>query len=118
MKYVMLICSNPREEGEYGEQESKKVYDEIFAHIEKWEKRGRYVPGGQQLQGPDTARTIRRDSSGGTMVTDGPYVEIKELIGGFMVIEADTIEEAIETASEWPGIRYGAAVEVRPVVTY
>ena len=118
MKYVMLICSDARAEADYSEQEQKQVYDAIFAHIEKWQKLGRYVEGGHQLQPPGTARTIRQDAAGGTVVTDGPYVEIKELIGGFMIIEADSIEEAIETASEWPGIAYGAVVEVRPVVVF
>ncbi len=117
MKYVMLIC-DPADPVDLSEQEQKRVYDEIYAHIEKWEKLGRYVDGGKQLQGPATARTIRADGSGGTVVTDGPYTEIKELIGGFMVIEADTIDEAIETASQWPGIRYGAAIEIRPIVVF
>ncbi len=117
MKYVMLIC-DPAEQVDLSEQEQKRVYDEIYAHIQKWEKLGRYVPGGHELQGPSTARTIRADASGATVVTDGPYTEIKELVGGFMVIEADTIEEAVETASEWPGLRYGAPIEVRPIVVH
>jgi hypothetical protein len=87
MKYVMLICDDPSNFADLTEQEQKRAYDEIFAHVDKWEKLGRYVDGGKELQSPQTARTIRRDGSGGTVVTDGPYTEIKELIGGFMVIE-------------------------------
>lgn len=117
MKYVMLIC-DPAVEQDLSEQEIKRVYDEIYAHIQKWEKLGRYVPGGAELQPASTARTVRADASGGTVITDGPYTEIKELVGGFMMIEADSIEEAVETASEWPGIKYGSAVEVRPVVVH
>jgi hypothetical protein len=118
VKYVMLICDDPSKWADLTEAEVKKAYDDIFAHVEKWEKLGRYVDGGKELQGPETARTIRRDA-GGISVTDGPYTEIKELVGGFMIIEAETMEQAVETASEWPGIaKYGATVEVRPVVTH
>lgn len=115
MKYVMLICEDPDLWAGLPETERKKNYDDIFAHIDKWEKRGRYIPGGKELELPSAAKTVKRDGSGGVTVTDGPYLEIKELIGGFMLIEADSIDEAIETASEWPGIQYGAKVEVRPV---
>lgn len=118
MKYVMLICDDPSNYADLTDQEHKRAYDEIFAHVDKWEKLGRYVDGGKELQGPETAKTIRRDGSGGTVVTDGPYTEIKEQIGGFMVIEADSLEEAIETASEWPTIRLGTSIEVRPIATH
>lgn len=118
MKYVMLICDDMAMYDDIPEQEAKEVYESIFAHIEKWSARGRYIEGGKELQPPTTARTIRRNGSGGVVVTDGPYTEIKELIGGFMLIEADNYEEAIETASEWPGIKYGAAIEIRPVVVH
>jgi len=118
MKYVMLICDDPSNYADLTEQEQKRAYDEIYVHVDKWEKLGRYVDGGKELQGPQTARTIRRDGNGGTVVTDGPYTEIKELIGGFMVIEADTIEQAIETASEWPTIPLGTSIEIRPAVMH
>lgn len=116
MKYVMLICGDPQVWEQSPQAERKKIYDEIFAHVDKWEKRGRYIPGGKELQGPKTARTIRSDNSGGVTVTDGPYLDLKEVIGGFMVIEADSMDEAIETASQWPGIAHGDLVEVRPVM--
>jgi hypothetical protein len=116
MKYVMLICDEPSLYKDLTAAEREAGYAEIYAHIEKWGKLGRYVEGGAELQGPQTGRTIRGNGSGGVVVTDGPYAELKELIGGFMMIEADSIEEAVETASEWPGIKYGSAVEVRPVV--
>lgn len=118
MKYVMMICGDPSAYAGLSEEEMKAGYQEIFAHVEKWQKLGRYVEGGAELQGRDTARTVRRNGSGGVVVTDGPYTEIKEQIGGFMLIEADSLAEALETASEWPGIKFGASIEVRPIVVH
>lgn len=60
----------------------------------------------------DTAKTVRS-----TGVTDGPYIETKEVLGGFSAIEADSIEEAIEVARTWPGVDKGwITMEVRPVM--
>jgi hypothetical protein len=118
MKYVMLICGDMSVYDDLSAAEREAGYAEIYAHIEKWEKLGRYVDGGAELQDPRTARTIRANGSGGIVVTDGPYTELKELIGGFMMIEADSLEDAVETASEWPGIKFGSSVEVRPIVVH
>lgn len=115
MKYVMLICDDPAEFTSLSEVESKAYEDEIWAYIGKWQERGKLLPGGAELEGPSKARTIRRDGDG-VRVLDGPYTDIKEVIGGFLLIAADDIDEAVAVASEWPGISRGAAVEVRPLV--
>src|SRR5262249_60510491 len=65
------------------------------------------------LKGPGTAATLRV-RSGKRLVTDGPFSEAKEVIGGFFVIEARDREEALELASRWPSARLGA-IEVRPI---
>jgi hypothetical protein len=118
MKYVMLIAQDPRLMESFSDEERKAAYDEIWQMINKWEARGKLVAGGAELETPRSAKTIRRAEGGGVTITDGPYVDIKEVIGGFMRIEADSMEEALEVASDWPGIQYGAAVEVRPVVIH
>ena len=70
------------------------------------------LDGGHQLQGTDSAKTIR-----GGAVTDGPFIETKEVLGGYSVIEADTIDEAVEVAGSWPGVDRGwITIEVRPVI--
>ncbi len=117
MKYVMMICDDERTWENLSDDDRKTGYEEIYAHIEKWSEQGRYVDGGAELQGRATARTARVNGAGEVVITDGPYTELKELIGGFMMIEANSIDEAMETASQWPGIKYGATVEVRPIVT-
>ena len=75
---------------------------------------GRDRPSGRrhQLQGADTAKTVRAAG-----VTDGPYIETKEVLGGYSVIDADSMDEAVEVAKTWPGVDRGwITVELRPVI--
>ena len=110
MKYVMLILDTP-EEPKAGTPEYGAWYAEISAWYEKWGATGR-LDAGNALQPPATAKTVR---AGG--VTDGPFMETKEVLGGYSVIEADTIDEAVEVARTWPGLDRGwIALEVRPVM--
>jgi hypothetical protein len=110
MKYVLLILDTPNEpaadSAEYG-----AWYAEVGAWYEKWGATGK-LDGGHQLQGPESAKTIRSGS-----VTDGPFIETKEVLGGYSVVEADTIDEAVEIAKTWPGVDRGwITMEVRPVI--
>jgi hypothetical protein len=75
------------------------------------------VSPGLQLQPPETATTVRVEN-GATLTTDGPFVAIKEALGGYFVFEADDLDAAIAVASVVPAARMGGAVEVRPVVEY
>ena len=72
---------------------------------------------GQQLGDPDTATTVRVED-GKTLTTDGPFVEIKEAIGGYPLFEADDLDAAIELAARIPAARLGGAIEVRPIVEW
>jgi hypothetical protein len=73
------------------------------------------VSPGLQLQPPETATTVRVQD-GRTLTTDGPFVEIKEAIGGYLLFEADDLDAAIELASRIPAAWMGGAIEVRPIV--
>lgn len=73
------------------------------------------VQSDHQLQPAATATTVRVDD-GRTLMTDGPFVEIKEELGGYYVVEAEDLDAAIELAARIPAARRGGAVEVRPVV--
>jgi hypothetical protein len=75
------------------------------------------VSPGLQLQGPETATTVRVQD-GKTLTTDGPFAELKEAIGGYMLFEADDLDAAIELASRVPAARLGGAIEVRPIVEW
>jgi hypothetical protein len=73
------------------------------------------VIGGDQLQPAETATTVRVED-GRTLTTDGPFVDTKEVLGGYYLYEADDLDAAIELASRIPAARMGGAIEVRPVV--
>jgi hypothetical protein len=85
--------------------------EEGFPWLDDLQKRGRWVTG-DQLAPPRRARSVRvRD--GKTLVTDGPFTETKEAVGGFDIIEADSLEEAVEIAAGHPIAQFGT-IEVRP----
>ncbi len=119
MKYLLLIhqgdAPTPRSPDEWerlSEDEQKAVYAAYRAINE--------TPGvspGVQMQPPETATTVRVQD-GKTLTTDGPFVAVKEALGGYLLFEADDLDAAIELASRIPAARMGGAVEVRPVVEY
>jgi hypothetical protein len=73
------------------------------------------VIGGHQLQPVETATTVRVQN-GETLLTDGPFVDAKEHLGGFFLVEADDLDAALDIARQVPAARMGGAVEVRPLV--
>jgi hypothetical protein len=85
---------------------------EIGAWYEKQGSAGALADPGHQLTPPDQARTIRASE-----VTDGPYIEAKEVLAGYSVLTAASIEQAVEIARSWPGVDAGLiTMEVRPVM--
>jgi hypothetical protein len=110
VKYVLLIMDTPNEP-KPNTPEWGAWYAEVGAWYEKWGATGK-LEAGRQLQGSETAKTVRAAG-----VTDGPYIETKEVLGGYSAIEADTIDEAVDIAKTWPGVDRGwITVEVRPVL--
>jgi hypothetical protein len=75
------------------------------------------VTPGFGLDVPETATTVRVQN-GKTLTTDGPFVEIKEAIGGYLLFDADDLDAAIELAARIPAARLGGAVEVRPIMEW
>jgi len=71
--------------------------------------------GGAELQPVATATTVRVEN-GGTVTTDGPFAETKEVLGGYFLLEADDLDAALDVAARVPAARLGGAVEVRPLV--
>jgi hypothetical protein len=110
MKYVMLIM-NTEAQNNLSAAEVESWTKDVLAWYEKWGASGELVSGGEELDNPDKARTIRADG-----VTDGPYIEAKEVIGGFSTLEVESMDRAVEIASSWPGVDRGLiTIEVRPV---
>lgn len=119
MKYAMLICGDPDEWEQAPPEVAAAGMKEIYAWFERWQAAGKIAQGGEQLQHPRTARTARGGPDGTPTVTDGPYLELKEVVGGFIFLEAENLDDAMAVASTWPGLAYGPgnSVEVRPVAT-
>jgi hypothetical protein len=93
----------------------EQVMAEYNAYTQMLRDRGAYL-GGEALEPNPTATTVRvRD--GERIVTDGPFVETKEAIGGFYLVEARDLDEALEFAAACPGAKFGA-IEVRPVIDF
>jgi hypothetical protein len=117
MKYMMLIHQgaaptprSPEEWASLSEDEQKEIYGAYRAINE--------TPGvspGVQLAPPETATTVRVQD-GKPLITDGPFVEMKEAVGGYLFFDADDLDAAIELATRIPAARMGGAIEVRPVV--
>ena len=109
MQYMLLVYDDPSQ-WTVSEDEMPGIYEEYAAVA-----RDKATKSSAQLHGTETAKTVRV-RSGETLVTDGPFAETKEALGGFYVIEADSLEEAEQIAARVPSARMGGTVEVRPVV--
>jgi hypothetical protein len=114
MKYVMLILNNVDAVAAMTADEQQAWSTEIMGWYEKYAPTGALADGGHQLQPPETAKTVR---AGG--VTDGPFMETKEVLGGFSVLDTGTYDEAVELTKTWPGVDRGLiTIELRPVVEF
>ena len=112
MQYMVLIYSGEATTNweSLSEEEQNSITGEYLAIREAPE-----VTGGAQLQPPETATTVRVEN-GEVLTTDGPFVETKEVLGGYFNVEAPDLDAALEIAARIPAARMGGAVEVRPVV--
>jgi hypothetical protein len=111
MKYVCLGYIEPGSFENLSENERNAMMDECFTYDGILRENGHFASG-EALQGPNTAVTLRwkRDK---VSVTDGPYAETKEQIGGILILEARDLEHAIELMSKHPGVKAGP-FEIRP----
>jgi hypothetical protein len=113
MKYALLIYGDETGWDTVGDEERQMVYKEYDTFAQEAAQRG-LMRGGEELTSVSSATTVRvRD--GETMVTDGPFAETKEQLGGFFLLECKDADEAIEMAAKIPGARSGS-IEVRPCV--
>jgi hypothetical protein len=115
MKYMCLIYDVEGVWDGLPEDERNAVYEEYGAFTQSLHDSGAYVSA-DQLQPIATATTVRV-RNGETLVTDGPFAETKEQLGGYYLVEAKDVDEALTIAERIPSARYGS-VEVRPVVVW
>ena len=113
MKYLMLVCWDAAKMDAQTEPDpNENTEEESFPWLDDLRARGIWVTG-DQLAPPRRARSVRvRD--GKTLVTDGPFAETKEAVGGFDILECDSLEEAVEIAAGHPVAGVGT-IEVRPL---
>ncbi len=116
MKYMLLIHQgdtptpdNPEAWGQLSEDEQKAV----FAGYQALNQNPAVTPG-ERMQPPEAATTVRV-TDGNTLTTDGPFVEMKEALGGYLFVDADDLDGAIEIAAGIPPASMGGAIEIRPL---
>ncbi len=112
MRYMMLI--NLGSKGRDWRSLSQEEQQEIFAGYQALNETPGVSPG-VRLSPPESATTVRVQD-GKTLITDGPFVETKEALDGYFMLEADDLDAAIEIAARAPAPRFGGAIEIRPVV--
>ena len=118
MKYVLMFTSRPDLDAAVPAERQQEVYGAIFGWFEK---NGAAITNqGAELQGQETATTVKSGDGGGDpVVVDGPFIEGKESIGGFSIIDVPDLDAAIALAKSWPSRSLpGVAVEIRPIVDH
>ena len=111
MKYICLGYIEPNKFETMSESERHATLDECFTYDDALRKNGHFA-GGEALQGPRTATTLRW-RNGKVSITDGPYAETKEQLGGILILEARDLDHAIQLMSNHPGVKLGP-FEIRP----
>ena len=116
MKYMLLIHqgTTPLPGSEEWDRLSEDERNAVYADYKAINETPGVTPSSVRMQPPEAATTVRVED-GETLVTDGPFVSVKEALGGYLFFEADDLDAAIELASRIPAARMGGAIEVRPI---
>jgi hypothetical protein len=112
MQYLLLVYTDDELLGQVPAQQFNAEMKQCLEHADELQQRGTLLDF-QQLEAPATAKSVRV-RAGRTVILDGPFAETKEVLAGFNLIEANSMEEAVRIAQEFPWTRYGS-IEVRPV---
>ncbi|MCA2213293.1 YciI family protein [Jidongwangia harbinensis] len=115
-KYMLLIYGDAEQ---WEAMSAEQATAHSAAHAAFAAEAGERVLGGEELELAPTATTLRSDAAGALITTDGPFLETKEALGGFYLLEARDLDEVIKLASQLPEVRAGhSGVEIRPVVDH
>jgi len=115
MKYMVMITGSDEEWDRLSEADRRATYDKVREWWDGHEAAGEILEG-YQLQPVSTATTVRLSPAGEVTVTDGPFIEAKETVGGYGIIEVPDLDAAIKLVSSWPGA--SNALEIRPVIEH
>lgn len=113
MKYMMLIAGHEASWNERPEDETLRMYERVNAWWGEQATAGRIVEG-HELEPSSTATTVRLGPDGRSTVTDGPFLEGKEMVGGYAILECASLDEALALAASWP---LPDTLEIRPIRT-
>ena len=113
VKYILLIYNNPATYEAWSEEERDALFGEVDTIMKELTESGELV-GGEGLADASNTKTVRV-RNGVPVVTDGPLAEAKEQMGGYLIVDCDTVERATEIAARWPDAQY-FAMEVRPIM--
>ena len=113
MQYMLLIYDDEQTWASLSEAERGQIFQAYGAYTEDMRQKGAFVAG-DALQPTSTATTVR-ERNGDRLVTDGPFAETKEQLGGYYVIEVDSLDDALDWAARIPSAKLGS-IEVRPVM--
>ena len=112
MQYILLIYENEAESKARGTEEKQRIFGEYMAFTGSIKESG-HLRAGEPLESTSTATTVRV-KGGKTVRTDGPFAETREQLGGFYIVEAKDLDEAVGFAARIPAAKTGS-VEVRPI---
>ncbi len=115
MKFVLFTYPDPDVAARWSDVSEEEEAADVGLHVEWFRRHRDKIRGGEELACPKAQKVVQvRD--GRPLVTDGPFLESKELLGGFIVVETADFDEAAAMAAEWPALRYpGAKVIIEPV---
>jgi hypothetical protein len=114
MRYMLLIYDEEARLAKMSKPERGAIHQEYGEFIDDIRKKGAFLAG-DPLQPTSTATTVR-GKNGKTITTDGPFAETKEQLGGYFIVEAKNLDEAIALAARIPSVRVGGSIEVRPIM--
>lgn len=114
MQYLCLVYHSEERLAQLSDAEYRALVAETFAYNEELAASGHFVDG-NALAYVNAATTVRVGGNGQVSITDGPFVETREQLGGYVLIEARDLNEAIRIAAAMPPVRMGGGIEVRPV---
>jgi hypothetical protein len=110
MRFIVLVHEEPAADTRISEEQRAELDDQVFAYVSDLERSGKLIAGGP-IETPEKA-TVIRSNNGELSMTDGPYVETKEHLAGFLLIEVADRDEALKLAAQFPRANYGS-IEVR-----
>ncbi|HTE56446.1 MAG TPA: YciI family protein [Kofleriaceae bacterium] len=116
MQYLLLIYDEEKKFEDMSAADQEKFSAAYFAYTESIKKSGHFRAG-DALRSVSTATTVRvRD--GKTLTTDGPFAETREQLGGYYLVEAANLDDAVALAARIPSAHHGGSIEVRPIMVY